>query len=115
MDKQDLEEIKNTLLDEKRDLEERIKRYLEQEDLMEGSVGELNSFDETHPGDQGTELFERQKDMTLYHRDREQLEEVEHALQKIDEGTYGVCEETGEQIPVERLKAMPTARTKITE
>lgn len=49
MDKQDLKEIKNKLEDEKRDLEERIERYLNQEDLMEGSVGELNSFDETAP------------------------------------------------------------------
>ena len=115
MDKQDLKEIKNKLEDEKRDLEERIERYLNQEDLMEGSVVELNSFDETHPGDQGTELFEREKDMTIYHRDRQQLEEVNHALEKMDTGTYGICEETGKEIPVERLKAVPTARTVVSE
>lgn len=53
--------------------------------------------------------------MTIYHRDRQQLEEVNHALEKMDTGTYGICEETGKEIPVERLKAVPTARTVVSE
>jgi len=40
-----------------------------------------------------------------------QLREVEDALKRIEEGTYGICEKTGKPIPVERLEAYPAART----
>jgi DnaK suppressor protein len=40
-----------------------------------------------------------------------QLEEVNAALKRIAEGTYGICEKTGKPIPVERLEAYPAART----
>jgi DnaK suppressor protein len=42
---------------------------------------------------------------------KRQLGEVEHALKKIDDGRYGICEKTGRPIPVERLEAYPAART----
>ena len=41
---------------------------------------------------------------------REALEEVEHALTKLDEGTYGICENCGRPINAARLEAMPAAR-----
>ena len=41
---------------------------------------------------------------------REALDEVEHALAKLDEGTYGVCERCGKPINPARLEAMPAAR-----
>ena len=40
-----------------------------------------------------------------------QLKEVEDALKRIEEGSYGICEKTGKPIPVERLEAYPAART----
>lgn len=40
-----------------------------------------------------------------------QLHEVNHALEKIEKGTYGVCEVSGEEIEVDRLEANPSART----
>ncbi|MDP9388933.1 MAG: TraR/DksA C4-type zinc finger protein [Actinomycetota bacterium] len=42
---------------------------------------------------------------------RETLEEVEHALAKLDAGTYGVCEGCGQPINAARLEAMPAARS----
>ena len=42
---------------------------------------------------------------------RAQLEEINAALKRIAEGTYGICEKTGKPIPVERLEAYPAART----
>jgi RNA polymerase-binding protein DksA len=41
---------------------------------------------------------------------QEQLEEVERALRKMDEGTYGLCENCGKEIAQPRLEAIPTAR-----
>ncbi|GEL77915.1 TraR/DksA C4-type zinc finger protein [Tenuibacillus multivorans] len=115
MDEQLIQELKQQLLNEKEELEEHIKSFESETDFMEGTVGELNSYDQQHPGDFGTELYEREKDMAFKGRANEQLEEIEHALHKIENGTYGICERTGQPIPNERLKAMPTARYVIDE
>jgi DnaK suppressor protein len=50
-------------------------------------------------------------DRTLLERQVAELREIHHALSKIKEGTYGICEETSKPIPVERLRANPIART----
>ncbi len=42
-----------------------------------------------------------------------QLKDVNDALAKMETGSYGICEKTGEEIPVERLQAYPAARTKV--
>ncbi len=47
-------------------------------------------------------------------RDGLNKESILRALRKIDEGTYGICEECEEEIPIGRLKAMPDARYCIT-
>ncbi|MFG6149674.1 TraR/DksA C4-type zinc finger protein [Halobacillus sp. B23F22_1] len=73
--------------------------------------GELSQYD-NHPADSGTELYEREKDMALLDHAEQELEDIHAALQKIEQGTYGVCEVSGEKIPEERLKALPTAKTK---
>jgi RNA polymerase-binding transcription factor DksA len=44
---------------------------------------------------------------------QKRLTDVNDALAKIEKGTYGICEVSGEQIDIERLKANPAARTKI--
>ena len=50
------------------------------------------------------------KDNTLLERQEEELKETLHALAKIKNGTYGICEKTGKRIPVERLEVNPIAR-----
>jgi YteA family regulatory protein len=74
------------------------------------SSGELSQYD-NHPADSGTELYEREKDIALRGHLDEELSDIEVALEKIKNGTYGKCEVTGQQIPEERLEALPTART----
>lgn len=53
---------------------------------------------------------EREHDLDVSVRERALLAEVEHALEKLQVGTYGVDEETGEPIPYPRLMAIPWAR-----
>jgi RNA polymerase-binding transcription factor DksA len=60
-----------------------------------------------HLADDGTELFEREKLVTLEGTLRDHLHLVQHALSRIDEGTYGVCERCGRPIGSERLDAIP--------
>lgn len=73
------------------------------------TLAELSSADQ-HPADVGSELFERTKDRSIIAGLDAQLEDVERALGKMDQGTYGRCEACGRPIPKERLEAMPTAR-----
>jgi len=60
-----------------------------------------------HLADDATELFEREKLITLEGTLRDHLRLVEHALGRLDEGTYGVCERCGRPIGGERLDAVP--------
>ena len=73
------------------------------------SVGELSSYDQ-HQADMGTETFEREKDLSILEQVEAELGDVEHALRRLDEGTYGTCEVCGKVIPDERLEAMPATR-----
>jgi len=74
------------------------------------SVGELSSYD-NHPGDMGTELYERGKDIALNEHAERELEEINEALHAIEEGTYGICRVCSQDIAYERLQAIPTADT----
>jgi RNA polymerase-binding transcription factor DksA len=73
-------------------------------------ISELSSFDQ-HQGDIGTETFEREKDFSLLEQLEAEIGDLDAALRKIDDGTYGICEICGRQIEPARLEAMPGTRT----
>ena len=74
--------------------------------------GDLTHYDQ-HPADQGSEMFEREKDLAILEALEGDLAEIEAALARLDEGTYGIDEVTGDPIDPERLDALPTARTNV--
>jgi RNA polymerase-binding protein DksA len=59
--------------------------------------------------DAGTKTFEREHEMSLAANSRDLLSQVERALQRLDDGTYGVCESCGNPIGKARLQAFPRA------
>ena len=59
----------------------------------------------------GTETFEREKDLSLLEQLEAEIGDLDAALRKVDEGTYGLCEVCGREIAAERLEAMPGTRT----
>jgi RNA polymerase-binding transcription factor DksA len=73
------------------------------------ALSELSLADQ-HPADLGTEMFEREKDVSILERIDAELTDVERALKRVDEGTYGVCEACGRTIAKARLEARPEAR-----
>jgi len=79
------------------------------EESEDESLSELSSVDQ-HQADVGTETFEREKDLSILEQLDAELADVEHALKRLDEGTYGTCEYDGKPIPEERLEAIPAAR-----
>jgi RNA polymerase-binding transcription factor DksA len=74
------------------------------------SISELSGGIDQHQADVGTETFEREKDLSILEQIEAELGDVEHALRRIDDGTYGTCEFDGKPIPEERLEALPAAR-----
>lgn len=75
----------------------------------EASLGELSHLDQ-HQADVGTETFHREVDLSILEEVEAELADVDHALRRLDEGSYGTCEACGEQIADARLEAMPATR-----
>lgn len=55
-------------------------------------------------------IYEREINLALRRRTRRKVWSLEQALQRFEEGTYGICERCGRQIRIERLEIMPQAR-----
>ena len=73
---------------------------------------ELADYDQ-HPADTASDTFEREKDLSILEQLESELAELQAALARIDNGTYGIDEVTGDPIDPERLEALPTARTNV--
>lgn len=82
--------------------------------LLRGSTAEVKSSDDSgaysqHQADQGTDDFDRTITLEVTSREYEILRQIERALQKIEDETYGICDISGEEIPIARLEAVPYA------
>src|SRR3984957_5585532 len=82
--------------------------------VLRGSTEEIKRPDEAtgysqHQADQGTDDFDRTISLEVTGHEYEIIRQIERALQKIDENTYGVCDITGKEIPLARLEAVPYA------
>jgi DnaK suppressor protein len=60
------------------------------------------------PADTGTKTFEREQEVSLLTGVRQRIAQTEQALAKLDDGTYGLCERCGNEIPTARLEAFPS-------
>ena len=81
---------------------------------LKGSTDEVKSFDESggysqHQADQGTDDFDRTITLEVTSREYGILKQIDRAMEKIAENTYGICDITGEPIPTARLDAVPYA------
>jgi DnaK suppressor protein len=70
--------------------------------------GDIQFDDES--GEGGTTTIDRERDLLLSAQARVQVQEIDEALERIERGTYGICESCGQRIPRARLRAMPSAR-----
>lgn len=73
----------------------------------EREPGDVQFDEESGEGD--TLAVERERDLALSAQARAAVEDIDRALEKIDAGTYGICEQCGDPIPRERLRALPYA------
>ena len=97
-------------LGEERDRLQSIKEAIDEgeSDFVQEVLNE--SPQAQHQADIGTETFTREVDLSVLGSVEAELGDVEHALKRIDNGTYGVCEACGKPIGDDRLEALPAAR-----
>ncbi|WFD09117.1 TraR/DksA C4-type zinc finger protein [Tepidibacter hydrothermalis] len=114
MNKSDMEYYRQILLKEKDKVANLIEEIeddtVSEDDFKNSSIkestGELSGYD-NHPADMGTEVFMRAMDLKLKNGEAMRLYNINKALEKVDLGLYGKCEECNADIDSERLDIIP--------
>lgn len=108
----DLEHFRQKLHLERESYENQI-AMIEETGLgtSQGDVLQEEGTIDNHPADLGTETFERSKDLGLLTNALRRLREIDICLERMDGGTYGICEACGQPIDPERLEVFPSATT----
>ena len=79
-----------------------------------GASGDGSPVNQAEPQEEsGSELFEREKELSILESLEKELAQIQAAIERIENGTYGVDERTGAPIDPARLNVMPTALTNI--
>jgi YteA family regulatory protein len=105
----DTDRFREALLAERARVEAAIQNlHDENPGTLSEDAGEETAYD-NHLADTATETYDRELDYTLEENSEHVLEEIEAALKRIEEGTYGICTNCGKPIAVERLEALPWA------
>jgi DnaK suppressor protein len=108
-DERSLDQTVDQIGDEVRPALEERRQQLESQ-LGDLQVDDLAKTKDENFADGAQVAAEQDEVMALATDLRSQLEDVQRALDKLDAGTYGICEVCGERIPDARLEAMPAAR-----
>lgn len=107
---QELEKFRERLLEEQQNAQEEVERLKASiKELDQQHDDEKSSIDH-HLGDLGGDEETRQMDYTLIERNLKKIGEINAAIERIDNGKFGICEETGEVISKERLEMIPWTR-----
>ncbi len=111
MDAKQLEHYRELLLQKRRELMDQLGYIRETSfsDTMKDASGE-NSAYTFHMADQGTDTQEREKAFLFAYREGRLIYHIDEALDRIEKGTYGNCQNCGKPISPERLEAVPHAR-----
>lgn len=109
--KKELSDFKKLILKRKEEILEGIKHI--SEDTLKKSqkeaAGDISGYT-YHMADVATDTYDREFSLGLASNDREELYELDDALKKIEDGTFGICEDCKSPITKTRLKAVPSAR-----
>ena len=98
---EDISALKERLEEERRRLKAELERL--------GVTEQENPGYSTHIADDASEVFEQVKNLAIRQNLERLLAQVEDALDRMEKGTYGFCEECGARIDPARLKALPYA------
>lgn len=94
-------------------LKEDVKGSKKKEESMLVESNEISNGVGNHIADHGSIYLDRMTEQTLDQVDDQLEGEIDTAFKRMEDGTYGICEKTGKDIPYERLKAVPYTRYSI--
>ena len=111
MDKKEIAKMKKLLLKKRKEMMEQMDfiKEVEMDSTRKEASGDHSSY-AFHMADQGTDTMEREKNFFYAQRDGRLLYHIDMALERIENGTFGVCDSCGQQIHCDRLEAVPHAR-----
>jgi DnaK suppressor protein len=109
-----LKEFRAQLESERTRLAELIAEH--EQELEEARLTETSADRSPDPGsaDAGSMKFEYEKELSLERNSLDLLRKVERALERIEDGSYGICESCGSEIPIARLEVLPYATMCVT-
>lgn len=102
MDDKQLQKFKNQLEDMKSKIMTDVEQTLSEMTSQSGNIPD--------PNDRATVESDRNFELRIRDRERKLMNKVEEALNRIDEGDYGICDSCGEDISIKRLEARPVAK-----
>jgi len=111
MDKKQLQTAKKRLIELRKDVTGQVDaiKSEERDASMKDGTGDLSGYS-FHLADHGTDCNDKERRFITVEREGEILYEIDTALDKIEEGTYGICEVCSRPIGWNRLEAVPYAR-----
>ena len=105
-----MDRYRTMLLEERGRVEEALKRLHEEHSgTIDEETEEISGTSDNHLGDTATATLNREIDYTLEENAGQVLGEIDAALKRLDDGTYGTCVRCGRPIGEERLEARPWA------
>lgn len=105
----DTDHFRERLLDERKRVVAAIQNLQDDHSgTLSDEAGEETAYD-NHLADTATETYDRELDYTLEENSEHVLADIDAALKRIEDGTYGTCTNCGKQIAPERLEARPWA------
>ena len=110
MNKSKLTYFEEILLKKRKAIQASVEQLRESTQNKEEDAQIAQRFD-TDIADQGSDSMDREKSFLFISRELQYLSRIEEALKRIKLGTYGICTSCGNEIPEERLEAVPTAHT----
>ena len=111
MDKQEIDKFKEQLAVQRQKIVSGID-HIERDTLNKSqrdASGDLSGYS-FHMADQATDNFDTEFSLDIASNEQKFLNEIDGALERIENGTFGNCEECEKLIPMKRLKAVPYAR-----
>ena len=102
MDDTELQKLKEQLEGMKKDIYSDVEQTLTEMNAQSGNIPD--------PNDRASVESDRSFELRLRGRERKLMEKIDEAIARIEDGTYGICDDCGEDIAVKRLEARPVAK-----
>ncbi len=109
MNDKQLEKFKEVVMEKRAKVKKNLDylKTIVRDSTTKEASGEHSSYS-YHMADQGTDAMEREKAFMFFARDEKYMKQLDEALERIENGTYGICRVCGKEIGHERLEAVPT-------